>query len=148
MIFVTTGHDRFTYKETNKLTERGGSEMSNFRDALAPLSARMIREHQVLHIAADLPQDDGAIDRARSEILKWAQKRSGGKLPSDAMAGRGFDLLVAGRNSSAVAQESPHFLGDSKKLKFSLSQRQDGESSARGELCARRRSDLISFRNS
>ena len=49
---------------------------------------------------------------------------------------------------SVRSQESPHFLGDSKKPKFSLTQRQDGESSARGELCARRRSDLISFRNS
>lgn len=107
MIFVTTEYDRFTYKETNNWPTEGGSEMSNFRDALAPLSARMIREHQVLHIAADLPQDDGAIDRARSEILKWAQKRSGGKLPSDAMAGRGFDLLVAGRNSSAVEVDLP-----------------------------------------
>lgn len=76
--------------------------MNIFRDALASLSARMVREHQVLHIAADPPRDDGAFDRARMEILKWAQKRSGGQLPGDAMAGRGFELLAAGRNSSAV----------------------------------------------
>lgn len=76
--------------------------MTIFRDALAPLSVRMVREHQVLHIAADLTHHDGVIDRARNEILKWAQKRSGGRLPPDAMAGRGFELLAAGRSSTAV----------------------------------------------
>lgn len=81
--------------------------MTIFRDALAPLSARMVREHQVLHIAADLPGDEGAIDRARTEILKWAQKRSGGQLPHGAMAGRGFEMLAAGRNSSAVEVDLP-----------------------------------------
>lgn len=81
--------------------------MQNFRDALGPLFKQIVREHQVLHIAADLPGDDGAIDRARMEILKWAQKRSGGQLPSDAMAGRSFELLAAGRNSSAVEVDLP-----------------------------------------
>ena len=76
--------------------------MTLLRNALAPLAARMVREHQILHIAADLPTDDRAIDQARGEILKWAQKRSGGRLPPNATAGRGFELLVAGRNSSAV----------------------------------------------
>ena len=62
--------------------------MVAFKDAVAPLPARLVREHQVLHIAADLPTDDGAIESARREILKWAQKRSGGRLPNEAMAGR------------------------------------------------------------
>ncbi|MDI9846730.1 hypothetical protein QM467_01505 [Rhodoblastus sp. 17X3] len=81
--------------------------MTTFREALAPFAVRMAREHQVLHIAADLPAFDGAIEIARHEILKWAQKRSGGQLPADAMAGRNFDLLAAGRNSSAVEVELP-----------------------------------------
>lgn len=81
--------------------------MQTFRDALGPLSKHLIREHQVLHIAADLSSDEGAIDRARMEILKWAQKRSGGQLSNDAMAGRGFDVLAAGRNSSAVEVDLP-----------------------------------------
>lgn len=81
--------------------------MVTFRDALAPLPSRLVREHQVLHVAADLPGDEGAIDRARREILKWAQKRSGGHLPGEAMAGRGFELLAAGRNSSAVEVDLP-----------------------------------------
>lgn len=81
--------------------------MQTFREALSPLSKQLVREHQVLHIAADLPSDDGAIDSARMEILKWAQRRSGGQLSSDAMAGRGFDVLAAGRNSSAVEVDLP-----------------------------------------
>jgi hypothetical protein len=80
---------------------------SSFREALAPLSARMAREHQVLNISAELPAFDGALEMARYEILKWAQKRSGGQLPNDAMAGRSFELLAAGRNSSAVEVEMP-----------------------------------------
>lgn len=82
--------------------------MTTFKDALAPLAARIIREHQVLHIAADLPADDNSIDNARREILKWAQKRTGGQLPSEAMAGRTFELLAAGRNSSAVEVDLPN----------------------------------------
>ncbi|MBX9881818.1 MAG: hypothetical protein K2X73_07585 [Sphingomonas sp.] len=66
-----------------------------------------MREHQVLHIAADLPSEDGAFGRARTEILRWAQKRSGGQLSHDAMAGRSFELLAAGRNSSAVEVDLP-----------------------------------------
>jgi DNA-binding transcriptional LysR family regulator len=85
----------------------GEVDLTTFRDALAPLAARLVREHHVLHIAADLPGDEGAIDRARTEILKWAQKRSGGQLPRDAMAGRGFELLAAGRNCSAVEVDLP-----------------------------------------
>lgn len=81
--------------------------MATFKDALAPLTRRLVREHQVLHIAADLPTDVGATDSARREILRWAQKRSGGGLPDDAMAGRSFELLSAGRNSSAVEVDLP-----------------------------------------
>lgn len=81
--------------------------MTTFRDALAPLAGRLVREHQVLHIAADLPDNAGAIDQARREILKWAQRRSGGQLPTEAMAGRSFELLAAGRNSSAIEVDLP-----------------------------------------
>ena len=81
--------------------------MTIFNDELAPLAARLVREHQVLHIAASLPTSDGAVARARSEILKWAQNRSGGAFPSTAMAGRGFELLAAGRNTSIVEVDLP-----------------------------------------
>ena len=81
--------------------------MHSFKEVLAPLSARLVREHQILHVAADLPLHDGAFDQARTEILKWAQKRSGSRLPRDAMAGLGFESLAAGRSSSAVKVELP-----------------------------------------
>jgi hypothetical protein len=81
--------------------------MGAFRNSLPPFPARIVREHQVLHVAADLPSDNAAIDRARFEILKWAQKRCGGQLPPDAMAGQAFELLIAGRNSSAVEVDLP-----------------------------------------
>lgn len=81
--------------------------MAVLRDALAPLAARMIREHQVLHIAAELPADERISDQARTEILKWAQARSGGRFPDEAMAGRSFELLAAGRNSAAVEVNLP-----------------------------------------
>jgi len=81
--------------------------MVTFKDVLAPLAARVVREHQVLHVAADLSTDDDAMDNARREILKWAQKRSGGRLPQEAMAGNSFELLAAGRNSSAVKVDLP-----------------------------------------
>ena len=81
--------------------------MTTFREVLAPLAARLVREHDVLHVAADLPPGDDAVDRARAEILRWAQKRAGGQLPKSAMAGEAFDLLNAGRSSSAVALNLP-----------------------------------------
>lgn len=81
--------------------------MAILRDALAPLAARMVREHQVLHIAAELSPVDDALNRARSEIMKWAQKRSGDRFSVDAMAGRSFELFAAGRNSAAIEVDLP-----------------------------------------
>lgn len=81
--------------------------MATIKDAPAPQFARLVREHQVLHIATDLPEHAGAIDSARWEILKWAQRRSGGCLPEEAMAGRSFELLAAVRNSSAIEVNLP-----------------------------------------
>ncbi|HVZ16611.1 MAG TPA: hypothetical protein VG897_05820 [Terriglobales bacterium] len=84
-----------------------GNSMASFRDALARIAARMVREHQVLHIAGELPTATGVIDHARAEILKWAQKRSGDRFPTEAIAGKSFELLAAGRNSAAVEVDLP-----------------------------------------
>lgn len=81
--------------------------MSTFREILAPSATRRIREHNVLHVAADLPAEDDAIQRARREVLLWAQKRNGGHLPRDAMAGKAFDLLAAGRSTSVAVVDLP-----------------------------------------
>ncbi|MBN9555210.1 MAG: hypothetical protein J0H61_11150 [Alphaproteobacteria bacterium] len=84
-----------------------GDDMALLKDATAPLAARRVREHQVLHIAAELSSADNALDRARSEILKWAQRRSGDRFSAEAMLGRNFEMFVAGRNSAAVEVDLP-----------------------------------------
>lgn len=82
--------------------------MSNsLSEALAPLAARMhrvVREHEVLRVAAQLPGSDPAeaARLAAVEVLKWAQRRAGSRLPPEAWDGLSFDFLSGGRNSSAV----------------------------------------------
>lgn len=81
--------------------------MSNFREALAPLAARMprlVREQEVLRVAGSLPGDDPqAVARmAAAEVLKWAQKQAGTRLPPEAWNGEGFDLPLPGRDPSAI----------------------------------------------
>jgi hypothetical protein len=76
-------------------------------DALGILAARMprvVREHEVLRVAATLFGADTArsTELARREVLTWAQRRSGGQLPSEAWEFQEFDYLSGGRNSVAV----------------------------------------------
>ncbi len=47
------------------------------------------------------------VSSARAEILKWARKRSGSSFPPEAMAGRSFEMLAAGRSSTAVESDLP-----------------------------------------
>lgn len=54
-----------------------------------------------MRVAALLPDLDSA-QSARGEVLKWAAKRAGAKLPETAWNHESFELLVAGRNSLAV----------------------------------------------
>jgi hypothetical protein len=58
-----------------------------------------------LRVSATLPDLElgNSCDLARREVLAWAQKRAGGRLPEDAWNGRSFERLVGGR-SVAVAQ--------------------------------------------
>jgi len=76
-------------------------------EALKPLAARLpkvVREHEVLRIAAAVDGSDRAksLDRVRREILTWAQNRSGGRLPKDAWEHRDFEYLSGGRNSAGI----------------------------------------------
>lgn len=59
------------------------------------------REHEVMRVAALLP-DLASAESARGEVLKWAAKRAGARLPETAWNHESFELLVAGRNSLAV----------------------------------------------
>lgn len=66
--------------------------------AKLPRRSRNVREHEVLRIA-------GAVSSAKiaiREVLKWAQKRCGGKLPPEAWEQESFDYFSGGRNSSGV----------------------------------------------
>lgn len=75
--------------------------------ALAPLHDRMpaiVREQEILRIAAAIPllADQDVISIARDEVLKWAQKRSGGQLPQNAWCGDGFEYFAGGRTTIGV----------------------------------------------
>jgi hypothetical protein len=73
-------------------------------DLLSPVAARMqrvVREHEILRVAASIAGKDSAkaANTARREVLKWAEKRSGGRLPEDAWQCQGFEYFSGGRNS-------------------------------------------------
>lgn len=80
---------------------------SSFSEALQPLAARMpqvVREREILRLAATLGSTDGtqAAHVARNEILRWAAKRTGGLLPQAAWNHDEFEHLAGGRNCATV----------------------------------------------
>ena len=80
---------------------------SSFSEAHQPLATRMsqvVREREILRLAATLGVADGsqAALVARREILKWAEKRTGGQLPQAAWNHEQFEHLAGGRNCAAV----------------------------------------------
>lgn len=84
---------------------------NSMTDALSPLASRMprvVREHEVLRVAGWMPGDDTAAvaNAAIEEVLRWAQRRCGGRLPPEAWERKSFDYLSGGRNSSCVHLQS------------------------------------------
>lgn len=76
-------------------------------DALLPLANRMprvVHEHEVLRVAGLIR--DHAINDVINEVLRWAQKRCGGRLPPEACNCESFDYLSGGRNSRCVRLRS------------------------------------------
>ena len=76
-------------------------------DAFGPLRGRMsqaIDEREILRVLASVDGDDPdlSMQQARREVLAWAQRRSGGKLPKQAWEGQGFDFLRGGRTTIGV----------------------------------------------
>ncbi len=84
---------------------------TSFAEALRPVAARMprvVREHEVLRVAGWLPGDDPeeAARKAAREVLFWAQRRAGQRLPREAWDGESFDLPLPGRDPSAIRLRS------------------------------------------
>lgn len=68
---------------------------------------KVVREHEILRVAAIVHGKDTAksADTVRREVLAWAQKRSGGRLPNEAWEFQEFEYFSGGRNSVAVRIE-------------------------------------------
>ncbi|OOO17897.1 hypothetical protein [Agrobacterium pusense] len=82
---------------------------TNFSEALSPLAKRVhgpVRDIEILRLATLLDGDDFAAsaNAARNAVLKWAssRKRAGGTFPREAWEHADFELVVGGRNSTAV----------------------------------------------
>lgn len=75
--------------------------------ALAPLRARMarvIRDEEILRVAAEFPSGIGAdrIEAARRDIIHWARHRAGFHFPQAAWDGESFECMSGGRMATAV----------------------------------------------
>jgi hypothetical protein len=69
---------------------------------------KVVREHEILRVAAIVHGKDKAksAETARREVLAWAQRRSGGRLPPEAWNLLDFEYFSGGRNSVAVRVNS------------------------------------------
>lgn len=75
-------------------------------EALRPLKAKMtrsVREQEILRVVADLPNTPNIKQVALKQILAWAQRRCGGRLPESAWNGDSFEFLVGGRTTLAIS---------------------------------------------
>ncbi|EPR43352.1 hypothetical protein dsx2_2396 [Desulfovibrio sp. X2] len=82
-----------------------GSRTTNDGQGLSKIrSTQKVREHEVLRIAASLAFGAGTerMEKARREVLTWAQRRSGGALPETAWSGNSFEYLAGGRTTMGV----------------------------------------------
>jgi hypothetical protein len=85
--------------------------MTSMSEALSRLSQRMprvVREHEVLRVAGRMLQDNAseAAETAIKEVLKWAERRCGGRLPTEAWRHETFEYFSGGRNSNCVRLKS------------------------------------------
>lgn len=91
----------------NKAAKPSNISFGPMAAALAPLKTRFPRsivEREILRVVATIPIDgmDRPFDQARTEILKWAEKRAGRPLPTEAWNGASFEVLAAGRTTLGV----------------------------------------------
>ena len=86
---------------------------SRLWEALSPVAARMprvVREFEILRVSATLFGKDSAqnAEIARKEVLRWAENRSGGRLPPEAWDFENFEYFSGGRNSVGVRLQNEH----------------------------------------
>ncbi|MGJ5149654.1 hypothetical protein [Bradyrhizobium sp. HKCCYLR1023] len=69
--------------------------------SLATKTQKVVREHEILRVAAVIPDELTAApaDVARDQVLAWTEKRSGGRLPKEAWGHQEFEHFSGGRNS-------------------------------------------------
>lgn len=81
------------------------NSVNDFSNAVIRRGAHIVREHEILRVAGWIPGDEPAAVAkiAVAQVLKWAEKRSGGRLPPEAWKGASFEFLSGGRNSSCVS---------------------------------------------
>lgn len=80
-------------------------------EALVPLRAKLpqsVREQEILRIAATIAGDEPAqtMAAARREVLTWAERRCGGRLPVEAWNEQSFEYFAGGRTSLGVRIEA------------------------------------------
>src|SRR5579883_2407765 len=81
--------------------------VTTIAEALGPSpvrTSRIVREHEVLRIAAAIQGDDKdrAAAAARGEVLAWTEGKSGTPLPPEAWKHQDFERFSGGRDSIAV----------------------------------------------
>lgn len=104
------------YSGDKKLSGQAQSGKPPYQQVLRSLAARMpkvIREHEILRVAASIvgQNQEKSSSKARKEILAWAQRRCGGRLPKEAWDFHDFEYLSGGRNSVGI-----RILGDNSDL--------------------------------
>lgn len=63
-----------------------------------------------VHLSLHVSEKPGAFELARSEILKFAERRAGGALPSEALEGKSFSTDdVGARRIEGIAIDSPRY---------------------------------------
>ena len=71
---------------------------------------RVVREFEILRVSATIFGKDSAqnANTARNEILRWAENRSGGRLPAEAWKFENFEYFSGGRNSVGVRLQNEY----------------------------------------
>ncbi len=79
----------------------------SFEQVLSRLKSalpRQITEHEILRVSAEMTgvRSSQGADSIRKEVLRWAEKKTVGRLPPAAWAGDSFEHLVSGRHCIGV----------------------------------------------